>query len=112
MIRSMPFFAALLTAALLAPALQAGEREDACRARAEKLSGYRPRGLEKQVGGLTLRLSGSVALGVSRSRGPALPAAPRYAGEAHRERFEAERNRKRAARYRGIFDACMRQTGN
>ena len=112
MTRSAAILATLLATILPAPGLQAGEREDACRARAEKLSGYRPRRLETELGGVKFRLSGSVALGVSRSRGPATQPAPPFAGEAHRDRFEAKRNRKRAARYQKIFEECMGQSAD
>lgn len=99
--------ALLLAATSFAPALQAGEREESCRAQAERLSGYRPGGIEGEAGGVTFRLGGSAAFGISRSQRTPAPAAPPFAGAAHRERFEAERNRKRAARYQAIYDDCM-----
>ena len=95
---------------LLAAAAAADPQEEACRARAERLSGYKPGGLETQVGNVTIRLSGSVALGASRSSGPAMPAAPAFAGAAAREKFEAKRNEKRATRYQKHLDQCMRET--
>lgn len=104
--------AVLLVTTSLAPALQAGEREESCRAQAERLSGYRPGGIEGEAGGVTFRLGGSAAFGVSRSQGTASPSAPPFAGAAHRERFEAERNRKRAARYQAIYDGCMSKSAD
>lgn len=103
--RSFPLAAGL--ALVLVTAAAANAQEEACRARAERLSGYRPSGLETRLGNVTIRLSGSVALGTSRSSGPAMPAAPAFAGAAARERFEAKRNEKRAARYQQYFDRCM-----
>ncbi|MDX2485457.1 MAG: hypothetical protein QNK42_17565 [Pseudodonghicola sp.] len=113
MTRFLPFLAPLFVALIAAPtasSAQAGEREELCRAQAERLSGYRPRALEAEAGGVKFSLSGSVALGVSRSRGTATPAAPPYAGEAHRERFEAKRNQKRADSFQRFFEACRRET--
>lgn len=98
--------AAILALLMIAPA-RADAPEESCRARAERLSGHRPGGLTAEVGNVTVRLGGSVALGVSRSSGPAAPAAPPFAGAAARERLEAERNEKRAALYRQYFDQCM-----
>ncbi|TDE38302.1 hypothetical protein [Antarcticimicrobium sediminis] len=98
-----PLFAVLITATTA----QAGEREETCRAQAEQSSGYRPRAIEAEAGGIKFSLSGSVALGVSRSSGAATPAAPPFAGAAHRERFEAKRNQKRAESFQRAFDACM-----
>ena len=103
--RSFPLAAGL--ALLIAAPAAAEDREDACRARAERLSGYTPGALETQVGNVTIRLSGSVALGASRSSGPAFPSAPPFAGAAARERFEEKRNRENAARYQQYFDQCM-----
>lgn len=94
-------------ALLLAAPAAAEDREDACRARAERLSGYTPSALETQVGNVTIRLSGSVALGASRSSGPSLPSAPPSAGAAARERFQAKRNSENEARYKQYFDQCM-----
>jgi len=94
-------------ALLLATAVDADTQEEVCRARAERLSGYTPSALEARVGNVTIRLSGSVALGVSRGSGPAAPTAPAFAGAAAQERLEAERNEKGAALYQRFFDQCM-----
>lgn len=107
MTRFLPFLAPLFAVLIAAPTAQAGEREETCRAQAERLSGYSPRTIEAEAGGIKFSLSGSVALGVSRSRGAATPAAPPFAGAAHRERFEAKRNQKRAESFQRFFDACM-----
>jgi len=101
--------AAALALVMVAPAA-AGEREDACRARAERLSGYTPGALETHVGNVTIRLSGSVALGVSRSSGPTVSSAPPFAGAASRERYDAKRNSEKAQRYKQYFDQCMSQS--
>ncbi len=106
--RSFPLAAGL--ALLITAAAAADAQQEACKARAERLSGYSPSTLETEVGGVTIRLSGSVALGASRSSGPAAPSAPPFAGAAARERFEVKRNEKRAARYQEYFDQCMRET--
>ena len=106
--RSFPLAAGL--ALLIAAPAVAEEREDACRARAERLSGYSPGTLETQVGNVTIRLSGSVALGASRSSGPTVPSAAPSAGAAARERFEAKRNSEKAKRYKQYFDQCMRES--
>ncbi|GAA6198867.1 hypothetical protein [Aquicoccus sp. SU-CL01552] len=98
--------AAGLALVMAAPAA-AEEREDTCRARAERLSGYSPGALETQVGEVTIRLSGSIALGVSRSSGPIVSSAPPSAGAAARERHEANRNSEKSKRYKQYFDQCM-----
>ena len=110
MIRALTL--AVLAATLFVPPAGAGERAAACRAQAERLSGYRPHAIEGELGGVRFRLSGSVALGVSRSSGAASPDPPPGAGAAHRDRFEAERNRKRAARYQSLFNACMERNAD
>ncbi len=107
MIRFLPFLAPLFAIVIFAQTAQAGDREETCRAQAERLSGYRPRAIEAEAGGIKFSLSGSVALGVSRSRGTATPASPPFAGAAHRERFEAKRNQKRADSFQRVFEACM-----
>ncbi|TDK45049.1 hypothetical protein [Antarcticimicrobium luteum] len=107
MTRSLLFLLPLLAGPLCAFPALAEDREAACRAQAERVSGYRLRAPEVDAGGVTLRLGGSVALGVSRSQGAPAPTAPPFAGAAHRERFEAERNRKRAEHYQRLFDDCM-----
>ncbi len=107
MMRSGFFLLPALVTLLSAPQLAAEDRETACRARAEKQSGYQPPLLQGQVGDVRFRLGGSAAVGVSRSSGATPPAAPPFAGAAHRERFEAERNKKRADLYQRLFDACM-----
>lgn len=104
---SLRLLVPLLLVPLAAPVAADGH-EAACRAKAERLSGHRPSPLEGQVGRLKFRLSGSLALGVSRSSGPPSPAPPPFAGEAHRERAEAARTRERVQTYQRIYDACMR----
>lgn len=84
--------------------------EDVCHERAKKNSGYdgRRKGLTRQVGNTQMRLSGSVALGGSRSSGP--PNGPRdvpspaFAGQASTERRED----KAKSKYSRIYNDCMR----
>lgn len=104
------FFTAALTVAFLAlPALaaQADPMKDICLVRAEKASGYSGdrSGLTKQVGNTKLRLSGSVAVGVSRSTGaPGSHVAPGFAGQAATEQREAKAKKK----FTRIYNDCMR----
>jgi len=105
--RPMPCLAAALALLPVAAPVTAGAGDAACRARAERLSGYRPALIEGQAGKLKYRLGGSVALGGSRSSGPPLPDPPPFAGSAHRERLEADRTRSRAELYRRVYDACI-----
>jgi len=79
---------------------------DVCHARAQKGSGFKSQGpnLSTQQGGVQMRLSGSVGLGVSRSRGApsSNPSAP-FAGAAATER----REREARAKYQRLYDACL-----
>lgn len=109
-----PFQAAMLSVGIaLAIPAQADPMQDICQARAREMSGYKgaaPR-LEWKSGRTTMRLSGSVAVGGSTESGPAMPAAPGGYGVAAQERFEDKRREKSdaaAARYRKIYDDCMR----
>ena len=106
-----PLLFVALTAVLALPgtAALADPMQDICHARAQKDSGYQSRGpkVDTRLGGAQMRLSGSVALGGSRSRGgqSAPGAAPPFAGSAATER----RERDAQAKYQRIYDACMRQ---
>lgn len=76
------------------PQAYAAGANDACEKRARQLSGYYGNRIpEFNVGPFTARISGSVAIGVSRSSGGAQPHVPRGAGQAARDRREAEERR-------------------
>jgi hypothetical protein len=105
------FLATALTLAIVAlpaSAAQAGDpMEDICRVRAEKGSGFKGdrTGLTKQVGNTQFRLSGSVAVGASRSSGPnAGYGAPAFAGQAASDQREA----KAKSKFTRIYNDCMR----
>lgn len=91
----------------------ANPQEDICHARARELSGFRgaaPRA-ETRRGNTSFRLSGSVAVGVSRESGPPSPRAPGGHGAVAQERFEQNRRAEedvKARNYRKIYDDCMR----
>ena len=112
-----PFAApfAVLFMALASSPVQADPMADICRARAEKGSGQTgaQTGLTRQAGNTRFRLSGSVAIGASRSSGPPSPNAPAFAGQAASERHEEQTAVKRrsdnaASKYTRIYDDCMR----
>ncbi len=75
---------------------------DVCRARAVDASGYR--GLTQTVGNVQFGLSGSIAVGVSRSSGPQNLPSPSYAGQAEIDRQEDAAR----ATYDRVYDDCMR----
>lgn len=104
-----PILLGALIAILLLPGAVAGAdpMQDVCHSRAKKDSGYRSQGpkVTSQLGGVQMRLSGSVGLGVSVSRGaPSTSVSAPFAGAAATERRESEAQ----AKYQRIFDACMR----
>ncbi|MFT7596577.1 MAG: hypothetical protein ACI8R4_003913 [Paracoccaceae bacterium] len=100
---------AVLVAILALPGSGAGAdpKQDLCHVRAQKDSGYKSQGpkLATQMGSVQMRLSGSVALGVSSSRGgaPSGNVTPPFAGSAATERRENDAQ----ARYQRLYDACM-----
>lgn len=98
----------LVAAITLLPATSvlADPMADICRERAERASGYTARaGLTKQVGNVQFRLSGSVALGFSRSSGAAGGTdAPAFAGQAATER----RQMRAESKYSRVYADCMR----
>lgn len=104
------FLTAALALAMVTPsdaAAQVDPMADVCRVRAEKASGYAapPSGLTRRAGNTTFRLSGSVAIGASRSSGtPGGYGAPAFAGSAASERREATAE----SRYSRIYRDCMR----
>lgn len=94
----------LLIAISAVPAL-AQDRAALCHERAQKQAGIRD--TEWSQGRTTLRIGGSVGVGVSRSSGPATQGAPAYAGSAASERFEEKRRKKI---YTRTYNDCMAQT--
>jgi len=89
--------AALAFASFPVSGAQANPMDEVCHVRAAKNSGYSGTrsGLTKKVGNTTFRLSGSVAVGTSRSSGPAGGyRAPAFAGAADVERREAKEKSK------------------
>ena len=98
-----------LTAAallLVAPgAVLAGSAQDLCDARARAATGYHGGRIpDVEVGPVTLRIGGSVAIGVSRSSGsPLANPAPRGAGAYAREQRQAAQ----AKDYRAALDSCL-----
>lgn len=96
-----------LAALLVTPAavLRADVQRDVCDRQAREASNFwGGRIPEFRIGPFTGRISGSVALGVSRSSGaPSNIAVPPGAGAYAREQREAAK----AERYREIFDRCM-----
>ncbi|MDK3018317.1 hypothetical protein [Pseudodonghicola flavimaris] len=90
-------------------AAQEGEpnRTAQCRAEAQKLSGCRAPLLQGEAGGVTFRLSGSVSLGVSKSRGGQTMAAPPFAGAASSERREAQRQKDACDLAQRFYESCM-----
>ena len=108
MLRISLFLAALVAA----PVAQADVHRDICESQAREASNYwGGRIPELRIGPFTGRISGSVALGVSRSSGNrsaiTMPGhagtVPGQAGAYARERHEAEKS----DRYKEIFDRCM-----
>ncbi|MCE8507970.1 hypothetical protein KBY28_05840 [Ruegeria pomeroyi] len=99
------FRTTLLFAVLAAAPALAQDRAALCHERALKQAGIRH--TEWSQGRTTLRLGGSVGVGVSRSSGPATQEAPAYAGSAASERFEEKRRKKI---YTRTYDDCMAQT--
>jgi hypothetical protein len=83
-------------------AVLANPMTDVCRARAVDASGYR--GLTQTVGNVQFSLSGSVAVGVSRSSGPQSAPSPAYAGQGEIDRQEDAAR----AKYTRVYDDCMR----
>ena len=80
---------------------------DICHERARSGSGFSgsPSGLTRQSGNTTFRLSGSVAIGASRSSGTQVGRnAPPFAGQDASEAREDKQKKK----YTRIYDACMR----
>ncbi len=91
----------------LSPAM-ADPMADACDRSARSESGYRaPLALQAPNGRGQVRLSGSVALGGSASRGIPSPPTPAFAGAAASERREQERQRKQAQEYQRTYERCM-----
>ena len=79
-------------------------QRDVCDRQAREISGYDAfGGLSVTTGNVTARLSGSVAVGVSRSRGPENPKAPAFAGSSSVERREAQARE----RYDAALKACL-----
>ncbi|MCE8546304.1 hypothetical protein KBY25_10775 [Ruegeria pomeroyi] len=99
------FRTTLLLAVLAAAPALAQDRAALCHERALKQAGIRH--TEWSQGRTTLRLGGSVGVGVARSSGPATQGAPAYAGSAASERFEEKRRKKI---YTRTYDDCMAQT--
>ena len=94
----------------IAEPVAADPMEDICHSRARIESGYRkPVTSLGPTGRGSVRLSGSASVGVSSSRGAVSPGgvAPPFAGSASQERFEQERNDKKAQRYQRIYVDCM-----
>lgn len=87
---------------LLATSATAQDAAQSCHERAMRQAGIR----DTQIGDgrASIRIGGSVAVGVSRSSGPATPGVPAYAGSAASERFEQKRQQKI---YRRTFQDCM-----
>ncbi len=101
----VPAALAIAFATLPAPTVQANPMVDICKTRAAKNSGYSGSGLSRQVGNTTFRLSGSVAIGASRSSGPQDGhRAPAFAGQAATEQRDAQAKNK----YDRIYNDCMR----
>lgn len=100
--------AAALVLGLSGAALAQGAAQaDLCDAQARNVSGYQP-GLipPLRLGPVTLRMSGSVAVGAARSSGPGVtPPVPKGAGSGAREmrRIRAEQQ------YRSAYATCMSQ---
>jgi len=91
----------------LSPAM-ADPMADVCDRRARSESGYRaPLALQTPDGRGQVRLSGSVALGGSSSRGVSSPPAPAFAGAVASERREQERQQKQVEKYRRIYERCL-----
>ncbi|MGD9866068.1 MAG: hypothetical protein AB7S99_22945 [Pseudodonghicola sp.] len=109
MTMTRPTAAIALILSALPAAGMSQTREETCQARAEQLSGYRAPALAGEAGQLSYRLSGSVALGVSKSSGTAAPAAPPFAGAASAERREAERQQEKATLYQRLYEDCMKE---
>ena len=98
----------VLFAGMLAPLSAAADpMADICHERARSASGFSgsPSGLTRKVGNTTFSLSGSVAVGASRSSGtqPGRNAPP-FAGQAASE----QREDKKKDKYQRIYDNCMR----
>ena len=104
---------AVLAALALAGPAPADPREDICEARAREMSGFKgasPR-LEWERGAFNLSIRGSVAVGVERSSGPAVPTSRGGHGQVAQERFEDKRRAEedvKARNFRRICDDCMR----
>lgn len=99
--------AALVLALSGSAVAQGAAQADLCDAQARRVSGYEP-GLipPLRLGPVTLRVGGSVAVGVARSSGPGVtPPVPKGAGAGAREmrRIRAEQ------KYRTAYAACMAQ---
>jgi hypothetical protein len=99
----------LVVASLALPGTDAlaNPNADVCHVRAQKNSGHHGprRELTTQAGSVKLRLSGSVALGVSRSnRVGGGYNAPAFAGQDATD----QRAQKAKDKYSRIYDACMR----
>ena len=80
-----------------------------CQRQAQKLSGYRPSGLEWQSGQTRFRISGSVSLGVSKSSGGSAgtPQVPPFAGMAAIERREQQRQEEKRELYDRLLSDCL-----
>ncbi|MHA6261802.1 hypothetical protein ACXYMO_01255 [Arenibacterium sp. CAU 1754] len=102
------FLALCCGLALALPACSgAAPKNDACDAQARQVSGYTgARPVEFNVGPFDARISGSVAVGVSRTRGPARePVAPPFAGAASVE----AREKPVLDAYRRAYNDCLRR---
>ena len=97
---------ALLVAALPGVVLaQTSDRVSVCDRRAKQISGYEPGLIPPfKIGPFTAKISGSVAIGVSRSSGSGFePSVPRGAGAGAREM----RAIRAEQRYKQEYAACI-----
>ncbi len=98
-------YAVVAALLMLPPVAGADPMQDVCHLRAKRESGHdglRP--MIGRVGDVTMRLSGSVAVGIGHnSHSDASPKSPAFAGSAATERRED----KALARYLRVYDRCM-----
>lgn len=95
---------ALVSGVMFGQPAMAQNQADICDRQARHASGYQGGRLPKfKIGPFTAQISGSVAVGVSRSSGNAGPSVPKGAGAGAREMREINQERE----YRRHYEACM-----